>query len=493
MKRSGDFSKFRAKLFWLTFCAGTIFFAPIRGAAQSPEHAAGVKRVVLDWAEGGKGSNAVRDRLAEKLKALGKVEIVQDRAKVDAVLHGSAVLWTTGYVAMSPRSRAAEEPIYQGYATAELTALDGKTLWSYLATPRHQGWKSITDDLADQLASALSEALAQKEPRERTPEATTGPATASIVVKLHGAGGTFPAPIYQRWFQSFEQARPGITVEYDAVGSAQGIARVQAGQVDFGASDMPLPETQLQNEKLLQIATVLGAVVPIYNVQGAPDGLNLSGEVLAGIFEGKIRTWDAPEIHALNRHVRLPNENIVVVHRSDGSGTTYTWTDYLSKVSHDWKTSVGIGPTVAWPTGLGARGNQGVADTVFKTPNSIGYVEFIYALQHELSFAAVRNASGDYVKADLDSVAAAARGVSMAAGKEFQTSLTNAGGKHTYPIATFTWILLPTSGQNAKTLEALQELVRWMLTNGQKQCQALGYVPLPADLAARELQRLNGK
>jgi phosphate transport system substrate-binding protein len=474
-------------------CAGAIFFAAMHGAAQSAEHAADVKRVALDWVEGGKGSSAVRDRLAERLKASGKVEIVQDRAKADAVLHGSAVLWTTGYVAMSPRSRAAEEPIYQGYATAELTAQDGKTLWSYLATPRHPGWKSITDDLADQLASALSEALVRKEPRAGTLEATSGPATTPMVVKLRGAGATFPAPIYQRWFQSFEQARPGITVEYEAVGSEQGIRRAQAGQVDFGASDMPLLETQLQNDKLLQMATVLGAVVPIYNLQGAPDGLNLSGEVLAGVFEGKIRTWDAPEIRALNRHVRLPAEPIAVVHRSDGSGTTYAWTDYLSKVSRDWKTSVGVGTSVAWPTGVGARGNQGVADTVFKTPNSIGYVEFIYALQHQLNFAAVRNASGDYVKADLDSVAAAARTANVAAGKEFQTSLTNASGKHTYPIATFTWILLPTNGKDAKKQEAMKELVRWMLTNGQKQCQALGYVPLPADLAARELDRLDGK
>jgi phosphate transport system substrate-binding protein len=219
--------------------------------------------------------------------------------------------------------------------------------------------------------------------------------------------------------------------------------------------------------------------------------LNLSPEVLAEIFLGKIRSWNAPEIRAINKHVRLPEEKIVVVHRSDGSGTTYAWTDYLSKVSEEWKSSVGMGTTVAWPIGADAAGNQSVADTVFKTPDSIGYVEFIYALQHELSFAAVRNGSGEYVKADLDSVTAAAKAAGPLKDNAFRTSITNASGKHTYPIATFTWILIPAEAKDAKKQEALREMLRWMLTSGQKECQSLGYAPLPADLAARQLQALN--
>jgi phosphate transport system substrate-binding protein len=312
------------------------------------------------------------------------------------------------------------------------------------------------------------------------------------VLKLTGAGATFPAPIYWKWFESFEQAQAGVQIDYSPVGSEEGIRRVRAGTADFGASDIPLYEAQLQGseEKLLQFATVVGAVVPIYNVNGAPDGLNLTPEVLSGIFLGKIRSWNAPEIRAINKHVHLPDESIAVVHRSDGSGTTYAWTDYLSKVNEEWRSRVGAGATIAWPVGMGVAGNQGVADTVSKTSNSIGYVEFIYALQHELSFGAVRNSSGEYVKADLDSVTAAAKEVGSPEGKGSQTSITNASGKHTYPIATFTWVLLPADGKDRNKQEALRELVRWMLTSGQKQCESLGYAPLPGDLAARELRAL---
>jgi phosphate ABC transporter phosphate-binding protein len=226
---------------------------------------------------------------------------------------------------------------------------------------------------------------------------------------LHGAGATFPAPIYQKWFESFAQRRPGLRVSFDAVGSEEGIRRIGAGEVDFGASGMPLSAEQLQEKgKLLQFATVLGAVVPIYNVKDAPDGLNLTPEVLAGIFLGKIVSWNAREIRAINRHVRLPDEKIAVLRRSDDSGTTYAWTDYLSKVNEEWKSKVGTG-AMPWPVGAGAQRNQGVADTMAKTANSIGYVEFIYALHHELNFAEVRNSTGEYVKADLDSVTAAAK------------------------------------------------------------------------------------
>jgi phosphate transport system substrate-binding protein len=488
-------SSIRKFAFW-ALCVCTPFASTLaRGGAQTADRISEVKRVALDWPDSGKGAAAVRERLEQKLKGSGKVEIVKSPQQADAVLRGSAVMWTTGYISTSPRSNAAQAATYQGYASAELNGKSGRTLWSYLATPGRPEWKSITDDLGDQLASALLEAIGRKDAGEASAtlsrgEGNGGTATA---LELRGAGATFPAPIYQKWFESFARARPEIQVRYDAVGSEEGIRRVRAGEVDFGASDMPLKPSQLQEkeDKLRQFATVLGAIVPIYNIKGAPDGLNLTPEILAGIFLGKITSWNAPEIRGINKHVRVPDEKIVVVHRSDGSGTTFAFTDYLSKVSPAWRQSVGSGTTVSWPVGIGAERNQGVADMVSKTPNSVGYVEFIYALQHELSFAAVRNASGDFVKADLDSVTAAAKSTELSAGKQFRTSITNASGRHTYPIATYTWVLIPAEAKEAKKQEALIELVRWMLTSGQKQCQALGYAPLPGDVAARELQALN--
>jgi phosphate transport system substrate-binding protein len=494
--RSNRFVAMPKKFEWAMLCLFAFFAAAnAPAAAQSASQISQIKRVALDWPDSGKGSGAVRDRVAEKLKAYGKIQIVKDVSQADAIVRGAATIWATETISTSPRSRGAEAAIYQGYASAELSSQGGKTLWSYLVTPRKSGWKSITADLGDQLGNALVEVLEHKESGGNgaatleTSAAGKGPVAA---VKLQGAGATFPAPIYQKWFESFGHARPGIQVSYGAVGSEEGLRRMRAGEVDFGASDMPLSAEQLQpGGKLLQFATVLGAVVPIYNVKGAPDGLNLSPEVLAEIFLGKIRSWNAPEIRAINKHVRLPEEKIVVVHRSDGSGTTYAWTDYLSKVSEEWKSSVGMGTTVAWPIGADAAGNQGVADTVFKTPDSIGYVEFIYALQHELSFAAVRNGSGEYVKADLDSVTAAAKAAGPLKDNAFRTSITNASGKHTYPIASFTWILIPAEAKDAKKQEALREMLRWMLTSGQKECQSLGYAPLPADLAARQLEALN--
>jgi phosphate transport system substrate-binding protein len=496
MMRSTRFRPSNQKIVCLSLlasvaCAGT----SRQTGAQTAVEVSQVKCVAVDWAANAKGSAGVRERLEEKLKSSGKIQIVQDPAQADAVLHGSATIWTTGYISTSPRSKGAEAATYQGYASAELNGKSGKTIWSYLVTPRRPGWKSITDDLGDQLASALVEAVRQNELGGRIVAAigSRGTGTGSgAELKLLGVGATFPAPIYRRWFESFERTQPGIRVAYEAVGSEQGIRRMRSGEADFGASDFPLSEQQLQEKdgKLLQFATVLGAVVPIYRVKGVPDGLNLTPEVLAGIFLGKIRSWNAPEIRAINKHIHLPDEKIVVVHRSDGSGTTYAWTDYLSKVSEEWKAGPGAGATVTWPVGIRAEGNQGVADTVFATANSIGYVEFIYALQHELSFAAVRNSSGEYVKADIDSVAAAAKAAGWSEGKGSQTSIINATGKHTYPIATFTWVLIPADAKDTNKQEALRELLRWMLTSGQRECQSFGYAPLPADLAARELREL---
>lgn len=415
-------------------------------------------------------------------------------AQADVVLHGSVTIWKSGYISTSFRSKAAEEPLYQGYASAELNDKAGNTLWSYLVTPHRPGWKKITDDLGDQLATALIDAISTMNDSGAVPTSETGESGthSSSNIFLSGAGATFPAPIYQKWFEAFARMRPDIRVSYSAVGSEEGVRRITQDEVDFGASDMPLSSEHLHDShgKLIQFATVLGAVVPIYNIKGAPDGLNFTPEILAGIFLGKIHSWNDPEIRAVNKHVKLPDQEIVVVHRSDGSGTTYAWTDYLSKVSAQWKSSVGSGMTVSWPVGASAQRNEGVADAVGKTPNSIGYVEFIYALQHELNFGAVRNISGDYVKADLDSVTAAAKASFSLNGEPSSTSITNAAGKHTYPIATFTWVIVPLRSSDPEKPQALRDLFRWMLTSGQRQCQSLGYAPLPEELAAQQLRAL---
>lgn len=469
-------------------------FSAFRLSAQTAESLSAVKRVVIDWPDSDNGSIAVRDRVQQKLKAGTHLEIVSQPAQADAVLHGRAAMWLTGYVYMSPRSKSAQQATYRGFASMEVTGKDGKALWSYLVTPRQVGWKSITNDLADQLVHEFLLALEGNRAGERTADAAA-PGTksdASAKVNLLGAGATFPAPMYMKWFESFSHSRPDIQIQYSAVGSAEGLERFLADEVDFGATDMPLPDSKLSSPKgqRLQLATLVGAVVPIYNVKGAPDGLNLTPEVLAGIFLGKIERWNAPEIRAFNKHAKLPDEPIAVVHRSDGSGTTFAWTDYLSKVSPEWKSRFGAAAAVHWPVGTGAEHNDGVAEAVRKQPNSIGYVEFIYALQHQLDFATVRNPSGEFIKAGVDSITEAAKTLTTPEGNGFGTSIANATGKHVYPIATLTWIVIPAESHDPGKTVALRDLLRWILTAGQKQCESLGYAPLPTEFANRELQAL---
>lgn len=449
--------------------------------------------MALDWPETERSSTAVRDRVAQKLKASKRVEIVAEAVQAEVILHGKTTIWVTGRVSLSPRSGSVQQPTYGGYASMEARGKDGQVLWSYLATPRAVRWGTITDDLGEQLAHEFLEALASSGRGATLAGASSGVKSgAAATVSLRGAGGTFPAPMYQKWFESYTRAHPGVQIQYAAVGSDEGVRRFLAGETDFGATDMPLSQQQLNLPKgrVLQMATMVGAVVPILNVKGPTAELHLTPEVLAGIFLGKTRRWNAPEIRAINKHAELPNEQIAVIHRSDGSGTTFAWTDYLGKVSAEWKENLGAGTTVKWPVGEGAVGNEGVALAVRQTPNSIGYVEFIYALQHELNFAAVRNASGEYLKADLSSVTAAAKTVATAESDGFANSITNASAKRAYPIATLTWLLVPAEGRDTEKTAAMRELLRWMLTSGQRQCEGLGYVPLPAELATKELQVL---
>ena len=374
----------------------------------------------------------------------------------------------------------------RGFLSVEVVGKAGQPLWSYLATPGKFRVSSITDDLADQTVTKLIAALGQREKLGVSPVGT-----ASSQITLNAAGATFPAPLYQKWFESFQERYPQTPVTYKAVGSEAGLRLLEDGKVDFAASDVPLSEQQESESKaaLLQFPTVAGAVVPIYNLTGTNRTINFAPEVLADIYFGKIKSWNDPRLQQSNKNARLPDGNIAVIHRSDGSGTTFLWTHYLSTMSTEWKSAVGEGMTVNWPVGIGAEGNEAVAEMVQKTPNSIGYVELVYALQHQLNFGAVRNAAGEFVLADLASVTVAARSAAGSLSPERGLPITNAPEKGAYPIATFTWWIFPRIWEAPKKTAILQ-LLQWMLTAGQNQCSALAYVPLPREIATRELQSL---
>jgi len=303
---------------------------------------------------------------------------------------------------------------------------------------------------------------------------------------LNGAGATFPYPMYSKWFSEYHKAHSDIEINYQSIGSGGGIRQVLAGTVDFGASDGPMTDEQLAQAKvkILHLPTVLGADVPAYNVPGVKEELKFTPEALAGIFMGKITAWNDPAIAKENPGVKLPGDSIVVIHRSDGSGTTYIWTDYLSKVSSDWQSQVGRGTSVKWPVGLGGKGNEGVAGMIRQMQGAMGYIELIYAVQNNISYGVVKNSSGNFVKASLDSVtAAAASAKSMPA--DFRVSITNAPGKDAYPISSFTWLLIPVQSKDAAKGKILADFLNWMVDDGQKMTAELTYAPLPENVAAK--------
>jgi phosphate transport system substrate-binding protein len=303
---------------------------------------------------------------------------------------------------------------------------------------------------------------------------------------LNGAGATFPNPMYQKWFSEYHKAHPDIQFNYQSIGSGGGIRQVLAQTVDFGASDGPMTDEQLAQAKtkILHIPTVMGAVVPAYNVPGVSSELKFTPEALSGIFLGKITTWNDPVIAKANPGVNLPNQTIIVIHRSDGSGTTYIFTDYLSKVSSDWQNGPGKGTSVKWPVGLGGKGNEGVAGMIRQMQGGIGYIELIYAVQNKIDYGSVKNASGTFVKASLESVtAAAASAKSMPA--DFRVSITNAPGKDAYPISSFTWLLIPEKSKEANKGKILADFLTWMVDDGQKMTAELSYAPLPENVAVK--------
>jgi phosphate transport system substrate-binding protein len=315
---------------------------------------------------------------------------------------------------------------------------------------------------------------------------------------INGTGATFPYPIYSKWFDEYHKKDANIQFNYQSLGSGAGIKQITEGTVDFGATDGPMNEEQLKTfqdkrgSSVLHFPTVLGADVPTYNIPGVTAALNFTPDALAGIFLGKITKWNDPAIAGANKGVNLPANDILVVHRSDGSGTTYIWTDYLSKISDEWKSKVGKGASPNWPVGLGGKGNEGVTGLIKQTPYSIGYVELIYAAQNNISYGAVKNSAGNFVKADLKSVSEAAAGAAKDMPDDFRVSITNAPGKGAYPISSFTWLLVPQKISDIGKRDAIKGFLNWMLVEGQGYAEQLSYAKLPKEVIEKEKKAIDG-
>jgi phosphate transport system substrate-binding protein len=445
----------------------------------------GARRLYVEAFATKAGAEKLREDVTAELRKLNWVSLVPDESSADLILGGGGEVWVRGYRSFSPRSHMKLQtngtPLYGGYLSVELRNKNGVTVWSYLATPGAAS-EDISKDLSKRIAKHLAEALTQAE--TLTPPS---PRTQTMIA-LSGAGATFPYPVYRKWFTNFQAEDPGTLITYDAIGSEAGVRKLLAGAIDFGASDSPEAIHELapgDESKYLLFPSVVGAVVPIVNVPGVPQDIAFTPEALAGIFLGKITKWNDPILQRANRGIRLPDLNIVVVHRADGSGTSYAWTDYLSETSPQWKAEVGASLSPKWPTGRGATGNDGVAALVKELGGSIGYVEFIYALENHLSYGRIRNRNGEFVEASLESIASAV-GHAMQIRDDFTGSIVDAPGEGAYPIASFTWIIVPTHIADGAKRSAMTAFLRWMLGPGQRQAAALGYLALPRDIASRE-------
>ena len=448
-------------------------------SAQTARSLSQVTKVYLAPVKGAVGAAEIHEALARQLRKSSVFRLVDSPAAADAVLSGNSQLWVKGTVATNPRVPSSHpQPVFGGFLSIEMTGANQQPLWSYLATPSRFSFASITDDLSAQSTRELLRARAAD-----TNPAVASAAGAQVAVTLRGAGATFPEPLYRKWIDTYRQQQPGTELTYWATGSSEGIRLLTAKEVDFAASDIPAAAGE--PDPFERIPTVMGAVVPIYNVKGLDRDLRFTPELLAEIFLGQVTRWNAPQVHDLNRGAHLPDAAIVVVHRTDGSGTTYNFSDFLARTSPLWKSQLGVGTTLQWPVGVGAALNEGVADAVASTPNSIGYTELAYAIQNQLSYGEVRNRAGNFVHASLATLAEA---VKSAQG----SGILNAPGGNAYPIAAFTWLLLPAPDASASTRRAaLAAFLEWVLTTGQKQCSALGYAPLPRELALRELDRVH--
>jgi phosphate ABC transporter phosphate-binding protein len=418
-----------------------------------------------------------------ELGKLNSVSLAADESRADAILGGGGEVWIKGYRSHNPqlgRVLPNGTPIYTGFLSIELRDKSGETLWSYLATPPAESG-DVSKDLSTLIAKKLVEALEQGQAPSRT---TPLPQPTTI---LKGAGATFPFPVYAKWFTNYRRENPSVQITYEPIGSEAGVRELLANSVDFGASDSPKVIHELapgDEERYLFFPSVIGAVVPVVNLPGLPSDIAFTSEALAGIYLGKIKKWNDPILTRTNRGLRLPDLDIAVVHRADGSGS-YAWTDYLSKTSPEWRAQVGTSLAPKWPVGREANGNDGVSKLVNEQGGSIGYVEFIYALQNHLSYGRVRNRNGEFVSASLESIAAAVSRSSKIS-QDFKVSIVDAPGAGVYPISSFTWIVVPVRSADDAKRNALTGFLRWMVGPGQRQAAALGYLPLPKDIAIKE-------
>lgn len=474
-------SVFRSRLIF-NLCL--VMLCAVLGNARSGQTASTIKRIYVEPFATQTGSEKFREDVIADLRKQGSVSLAADESGAEAILGGGGEVWIKGYRSHNPQLGnvpANGTPVYTGFLSIELRDKNGETLWSYLATPPAAS-QDVTKDLSTKIAKKLVEFLQGGELPSRT-TVHTQPATI-----LKGAGSTFSYPVYEKWITNYRLEVPSVQITYDSVGSEAGVRRLLEKSVDFGASDSPEAIHELapgDDEQYLFFPSVIGAVVPVANLPGLSGDIAFTPEALVGIYLGKIKKWNDPILMKSNRGLHLPDLDIVVVHRADGSGTTYAWTDYLSKISAEWKAQVGASLHPKWPIGREAPGNDGVSKLVREQRGSIGYVEFIYALQNHLSYGRVLNRDGKFVAASLETIAATAGHLKSSEG--FKISMVDAPGEGSYPICSLTWIVVPAHAppEDAKR-KALVSFLEWMLGPGQRQAAALGYLPLPKDILSKE-------
>jgi phosphate transport system substrate-binding protein len=447
------------------------------------------KRVFVEPFTTQAGADKLRADVISELRKVSSLSVVTSESDADAILDGGGEIWVKGYRSLNPRSGRMPSdgtPVYDGYLAVELRDAKGQTFWSYLATPAADT-HDVSKDLAKRIVKRVSEALERGEPAS---ELAPLPQPKTV---LSGAGATFPDPVYEKWFKNYRRTNPNVDIRYASIGSDAGVRKLLAGDLDFGASDYPEAIREIapdERRQYLLFPSVVGAVVPIVNLPGVSSGISLSPEALAGIYLGKVKRWNDPLLRRDNRGLHLPDLDIVVVHRADGSGTSYAWTDYLSRTNPEWKGQVGASMTPKWPVGKPADGNDGVAKMVKELGGSIGYVEFIYALQNHVSYAKVKNQDGEFVGASLESMAVAADDA-VRISNDFKVSLVDAPGPGAYPIASFTWLVIPAHIPDADKRRAMSGFLRWMLGPGQLQAAALGYLALPQAVVTREMAAIS--
>jgi phosphate ABC transporter phosphate-binding protein len=461
-----------------------ICFATLPAVAWQPKHGK-VDRLYVEAFVTKSPTDTFQKDVTAELRKISSISLAPNESGADLILGGGGEIWVKGYRPFSPRSEMRlptnGTPVYGGYVAVELRNKQGVTLWSDLVTPGPSS-EDAAKDLARLIAKHVAHALEMGQ---------TLPITESLpqaMVALKGAGATFPYPVYSKWFANYRRQNMEVEITYDPVGSEAGVRKLLAGEVDFGAADSREAIHDIapgEESKYFLLPSVVGAVVPIVNLPGLPGEISFTSEALAGIFLGKIKKWNDPVLKKINPRVDLPDLDIVVIHRAEGSGTSYAWTDYLSKTSQEWKSAVGAGLDPKWPTGRAAAGNDGVAKLVKELGGSIGYVEYIYALQNHLNYGKVRNRNGEFVEASLESIAAA---VSHGAQNrdDLNMSIVDAPGAGSYPIATFTWLIVPVHVPDDAKRTAIASFLRWTLGPGQRQAAALGYLALPKEIVGME-------